>query len=590
MKNILKIIQLCKHLHAIVFIVGMLILFTSLLNLIAPLLSKSIVDEITAQIQNGSGDIQRLIFLIVVAFASSLFSVFLTAITERLGDHFAGKLRKFLTETFYDKVFTLPQSYFDSELSGKLSNQLNRGIVTIQQFMNGMTNFILPTFLQSFLIIGILAFYNIPIALFIILLFPVYIAISYVSTVLWGKEEVKKNAIEDRVRGRIQEVISNIALVKSFTMEKKEFATVANNLTDINKIYAKQSRTFHIFDFFRGFSLQCILFGVNIIVFYNTFQGHFTLGEMVLILQLVNQARIPLFAMSYILTQVQMAEAGSKEYFELLALESKEHYKKRPKEIVRLNNPHIEFRHVTFSYETSNTILHDITFSIKSPQTIALVGHSGAGKSTLISLMLKFYEPTQGEIFLNGKPYREYDHFTIRNTISLVFQENELFSSTIRDNVAYGKEDATEEEIVEALRLANAYDFAMRLPRGLNSEIGERGVRLSGGQKQRIQIARAMLKNAPILILDEATSSLDAKSEKEVQDGLENLFRKKLVIIIAHRFSTIQSADKVIVLDQGRIADFDKPQKLAKKPGVYSELLRYQMEGNKKILEEYEIF
>jgi ATP-binding cassette subfamily B protein len=227
---------------------------------------------------------------------------------------------------------------------------------------------------------------------------------------------------------------------------------------------------------------------------------------------------------------------------------------------------------------------------LESPESVALVGHSGAGKTTLISLLLKFYDPTKGNLTLNGKPYQEYSHTTIRNNISLVFQDNELFSSTVRENVAYGKPDATEKEVIDALKLANAYEFVTKLSKGLDSEIGERGVKLSGGQKQRIQIARAILKDAPILILDEATSSLDAKSEKEVQEALDQLMKKKLVLIIAHRFSTIQNVDKIIVLDHGKIVDYGNPQELAKKPGVYSELLRYQIEGNKKLLEKYEIF
>ncbi|MDQ5954662.1 MAG: hypothetical protein QG583_590, partial [Patescibacteria group bacterium] len=218
------------------------------------------------------------------------------------------------------------------------------------------------------------------------------------------------------------------------------------------------------------------------------------------------------------------------------------------------------------------------------------VGHSGAGKSTIINLILKFYDSTSGEIYLKDKKYTDLDHQMIRQNISLVFQDNELFSSTIRENVSYGKYDATEKEVIQALKLANAYDFVMKLPKKLDSEVGERGVRLSGGQKQRIQIARAILKNAPILILDEATSSLDAKSEKDVQDALENLMKNKLVIIIAHRFSTIQNVDKIIVLDQGTIVDIGKPQELSQKPGLYKDLLTYQIDGNKKLLEKYEIY
>jgi ABC-type multidrug transport system fused ATPase/permease subunit len=170
-----------------------------------------------------------------------------------------------------------------------------------------------------------------------------------------------------------------------------------------------------------------------------------------------------------------------------------------------------------------------------------------------------------------------------------VFQENELFSSTIRENVAYGN-NATDLAISQALKEANAYDFVEKLPKGIDTEVGERGIKLSGGQKQRIQIARAILKNSPILILDEATSNLDARSEMEVQKAMENLIKGRLTIIIAHRFSTIQNVDKIIVLDQGSVVDCGTPKELSQKKGIYSDLLRYQIEGNKKLLEKFEIY
>ncbi|MDO8583147.1 MAG: ATP-binding cassette domain-containing protein, partial [bacterium] len=311
-------------------------------------------------------------------------------------------------------------------------------------------------------------------------------------------------------------------------------------------------------------------------------------GEMVLILQLVAQARLPLFAMSYILTQIQMAEAGSKEYLQILDLEEKEDYTKKVN-LEKIKDPTISFKNVNFNYEKSKTVLENVSFEIEENETVALVGHSGAGKTTIVNLILKFYQPAQGEIYLKDKNYKKLDHKFIRNNIALVFQENELFSSTIRENVSYGQK-ATDKEIINALKLANAYDFVVNLPKELDSEIGERGVRLSGGQKQRIQISRAILKNAPILILDEATSSLDAKSEKEVQDALKNLIKNKLVIIIAHRFSTIQNVDKIIVLNKGKIVDMGRPKELAGRPGIYSDLLNYQIEGNKKLLETYEIY
>lgn len=586
MKNIAKIIHLSKPLHGLVIIIGILIIISSALQLVVPLFSKFIVDEIVARVEHNAGSLNRLIILVIVAFFMNALGVLTSSISARIGDHFAGRLRQFLTEKFYDKVLTLPQSYFDGQISGKIVNQLNRGIFTIYNFLNTASNFVVPMFLQSIFTIAILAYYNLPIAFFTFILFPIYLILSYYSTVKWGKKEAKKNKIEDFTRGRISEVISNIRLVKGFTNEKNEYDTVSKSLSQINKIYAGQSSTFHKFDFARNISLVIILFAINIMVFYNTFIGLLTIGEMVLILQLFNQARIPLFAMSFILTQIQQAEQGSREYLEILNLKSTENYKSGSKVII-VNDPSLEFNKVSFNYEASETVLNEISFTINPHEKIALVGHSGAGKSTIVNLIMKLYAPTGGEILLKNKPYSKLSHKYVRDNIALVFQENELFSSTIRENVAYGKPKSTEKEIVSALKSANAYDFVIKFPKGLDSEIGERGVRLSGGQKQRIQIARALLKDAPILILDEATSSLDAKSEREVQIALDVLMEDRLTIIIAHRFSTIQNVDKIIVIENGKISNYGTPHELSSQKGLYSELLRYQIEGNQKLLDQF---
>ncbi len=293
--------------------------------------------------------------------------------------------------------------------------------------------------------------------------------------------------------------------------------------------------------------------------------------------------------MSYILEQVQRAEADSKAFFEVLDVTGQETF--QTKKVAALSkSPEIEFEHVNFSYEDGSPVLTDINLKLRSKEKIALVGNSGAGKTTLINLILKLYESTSGEIKLSGKSYSKADHAWVREHMALVFQESELFSATVRENVAYGLKDATEEQVVEALKQANAYDFVMKFKDGLEAQIGERGVKLSGGQRQRIQIARAILHDKPILILDEATSSLDSNSERQVQEALEKLFKNRLVIIIAHRFSTIQNVDRIIVLDRGTIVDSGTPKELAQKKGLYTELLQYQIEGNKKLLNAYEIY
>lgn len=588
MKNIFRIIKISKPLHFLIGIISLLVIIYSLLGLAYPLLSKLIVDEIVKNIQHKSNGVSFLAFLIFISFLISVFTIILNTISDRLGDYLAGRLKKFLTEKFYYKVLELPQSYFDQTVSGKIINQLNRGIQIIQDFANTTTNFILPSFLQATFTIAILAYYNIPIAIFTFILFPVYIGLSYFSIKQWGKYEEEKNKIDDINRGRVQEVILNIPLVRSFNTQVDEFKQLAKNLSQINSLYDKQSNTYHIIDFLRNFSLNVILLLINIFVFYGAFKQSLTLGEMVLILQLIGQIRGPLFAMSFILSRIQAAESGSKEFFEVLNQESKENFGEY-KNLPQLKNANLEFKNVSFKYIDSKQVLNNISLRINEGEKIALVGHSGAGKTTIVNLILKFYEPTKGNLFLNGKNYKNLDVSFIRSNISLVFQESELFSSSIKENVSYGNKNVSNNKIIEALKLSNAYDFVMEFPDNLNTLVGEKGVKLSGGQKQRIQIARAILKDSPIVILDEATSSLDSKSEKEVHDALDNLTKNKLVIIIAHRFSTIQNVEKIIVIDKGKIVDFDTPQNLANKTGVYSELLQYQIEGNKKLLEKFDL-
>lgn len=590
MKNISKIIKISKPLHKLLAIIGLLIIITATLEQVVPLLSKYIVDEIVKQIQTGQGNLTLLAKLIGLGFIVGLINTVLNSISERLGDHFSGRLRKFLTEMFYRKVLTLPQSYFDGELSGKIVNQLNRGIESIRGFTNTATNFIVPTFLQSLLTLSLLFYYNKLVALLTFILFPIYGVLTHFSTKKWGAEEIKKNKIEDINRGRIQEVISNIKLVKTYTNERREYDLVSDNQTEINKIYAKQSNAFHIYDFFRNLSLTIVLLGINIIIFYQTFTGNLSIGEMILIIQLVAQARYPLFSMSFILSQIQYAESGSKEFFEILDLKSSEEFATSERDTNKIQNPTISFDNVHFNYQDSKEVLKGISFTVKPQEKIALVGHSGAGKTTIINMILKFYNPSTGSIFLNEQNYQDLSHYDVRNNIALVFQDNELFSSTVKENITYGNPKASKEQIIAALKKANAYEFVMAFKKGINTEIGERGVKLSGGQKQRIQIARAILNDAPILILDEATSSLDSKSESMVQEAMENLMHDKLVIIIAHRLSTIQNVDRILVLDDGKIVDQGSPAALAKRKGIYADLLHYQIAGNKKLLTNYEIY
>lgn len=588
MNNIFKIIKIAKPYHKYVYIISLIIVVTTALELVSPYILKLIVDQIETQITSGNGSLNKLYLFMGAVLASSTLAVLFEALNQRIGDYTAARVGKFLTEKFYRKIFTLPQNYFDSRMSGLIVNQLNRGILALQDFLGSATNFIVPAFLRSIFIVIILFFYSPLIAFLTLLIFPFYLLITQHSTKKWAEFQVQKNKIDDVTRGRIQEVIANMRLVKSAGTQAPEYDFISKKLDKSVKIYDKQSTTYHIFNFLRNFGLEIGLAIVSVIIFRNTFVGIISLGEMVLILQYLSQLRRPLFAMSFILERIKQAEAGSKEYFEVLELKSTEKFSKQAM-TPKFKNPTIQFKNVSFSYEDGNRVLKDVSIDFSKKETIALVGHSGAGKSTIVNLILKFYEPNKGDIFMSGESYKSLTHSQVRSNISLVFQENALFSSTVAENVVYGSPNKKESDIINSLKKANAYDFVKKLPKGIHSKIGERGVMLSGGQKQRLQIARAINSDRPILILDEATSSLDAKSEKLVQDALEKLMEDRLVIIIAHRFSTIQNADRIIVVDEGKIVDSGNPAILAKKKGVYSELLRYQIEGNSKLLAKYEL-
>ena len=588
MNSIFKIIKLSKPQHRWIGVACMLITLQAILQQATPVTLKFVVDELSKQISDGTGNLQTLTFLFALILGINIGGVVLSTLSQRLGDHIASRLGRYLTEIYYRKIFTLPQVYFDSEISGKIVNQLNRGINSIRDFIGTATNFIMPALLQAIFGIGVLAYFDLSIALLALAVFPVYIAISGYSTKKWGEMQEKKNMYEDATRGRFSEVIGNIKLVKTYNTQKREWQFVSDTYHTINKLYDRQSTIYHVLNFIREFGLEIAFVAILYIIFRNTFFGELTLGEMILIIQILNQLRWPLFGMSFILEQIQRANADSKEFFYVLSLEGQEVF--QSKKLPRLvKNPEIRFKDVSFAYTEDSPVLSGINLQLKNQETVALVGHSGAGKTTLINLILKLYEPTGGELQLSGQAYSQLSHAWVREHIALVFQDSELFSSTIRENVAYGADGATDKQIIKALKQANAYEFVEKFKDGVDAQIGERGVKLSGGQKQRIQIARAILHNKPILILDEATSSLDSKSERLVQEALEKLFKHRLVIIIAHRFSTIQNVNRIVVLDEGKIADQGIPRELAKRQGLYSELLQYQIEGNKKLLSEYEL-
>ncbi len=581
MSPIFHILRFTKQFWKWYVFMGFFVISTSLLSLVSPLLFKQIVDIIVAHVSGDDRDISILFWLLGAIIVSDVVGTTLTAYGQWVGDRLGEKLQTHLSSSFYKHVLSLHIGYFDNEITGKITNKMTRGIQSITDFIQNMLNNFLPFFLTAFVTIVLLAYYSPIIAILLASLFPLYILISHKSTLMWGEYSAKENAIKDSAQGRVYESLVGIRVVKAFTGIAEELRSFVSARQEVQTIAQEKTKIWHQYDFARRLMLNIILFGIVAYIVYWTFNGRYTIGEMTLLIQLVNQARFPLFAMSFILGQIQHANSGSKDFFEVLATKTEITDAADAKELdwktqSKRQDSFIEFDQVSFAYGEKN-VLEGISFHVRKGNKLALVGESGQGKSTIVNLLLRFYEPQAGSIRINGQAITDVTQESLHRGVAVVFQESLLFSGTILDNIRYGRPDATLSEVKAAAKAANAAEFIESLPDGYNSLTGERGVKLSGGQKQRIAIARAMLTDAPIIILDEATSALDSKSELEVQKGLERLLHGRTSIIIAHRLSTIANADHILVLSSGKVAEQGTSSELLKKKdGLYRGLVDLQ--------------
>ena len=580
MKNIIKIFTFTTEFRPLYIFMAVFIVISSLLSFVGPFLLKQIVDIISMQFKNGTGSVEMLITSLMWVLAADVAGTVVTAYGQWIGDIMSIRLQNFLSSKFYKHILDLDVGYFDNISVGDLSNKMSRGIASITQFIGNTTNNFLPFFLTALVTIGILAFYSPLVAFLLAILFPIYVMITHKSSTAWGKYEQEKNGIADLAQGRVLESLSGIRVVKAFLSEPFEYNRFAKARETIEQITKQQTKEWHVYDFYRRIALNIILFFILFYILYETFHGRFSLGEMTLMIQLVNQARFPLFAMSYIIGQIQQADAGSRDFFDVLAIRRTITDDKNAKALVwpkDKKTSSLVLDNVSFSYGNGIDVLKHISFSLAMGEKLALVGESGQGKSTLVNLILRYYTPREGVMQLGGKNIAKSTTTSLRKHISIVFQDALLFSGTIAENIRYGNPDSTEEQMIEASKLANADEFITSLPDGYETTIGERGVKLSGGQKQRLAIARAILHDAPFIILDEATSALDSKSEVLVQRGLDHLMHGKSTIIIAHRLSTLSGVDKVLVLQNGQIAQFGSPKELLKqKSGLYSKMITLQ--------------
>ena len=576
MKEITRLFSYTKNLRKYMYVVGIGSILIALLSMATPIVIKFATDTITAILTNKTTDYSPLLWLVIALGVVNILSAIITDVNGYVGDIMAVRLRRQLSEKYYAHLLTLPQSYYDDEVTGKIINRLNRAIADIAQFINFFSNNLLQMLLTIFIAIIIMAWYSWPIALLILIQIPAFLYLTAKTSKKWQKIEKQKNKHLDISSGRFAEVIGQIRLVKSFGSQSREHTIFRKHYTRIIKLTKNQSSYWHKMSFLRSLVRALVYTGVFAFLFYDTAQGKMSLGDMVMIMALVQQTSFPLQNMSFFVDMYQRAVANSRDYAEAMK-EKPEVIDETDKKILNTEHATIEYRNIDFAYGKEKKVLHDISFTIEAGKKLALVGESGGGKSTLANLLMQLYKPQQGAIYINEVDISEVTQMSLRASIATVFQEASLFSGTIRENICYGRPDASDDDIIAATKAANAYGFIQKLENGFDSEIGERGIKLSGGQKQRIAIARAILKDAPILILDEATSSLDSRAEHEVQEALDRLMKGRTVLIIAHRLSTIANVDAIVTLKDGRVDEIGTPTQLAKTNGIYAQLLKLQM-------------
>ncbi|MFC2690044.1 MAG: ABC transporter ATP-binding protein [Propionibacterium freudenreichii] len=563
--------------------------------LAVPFVLRSVTDLVVAAVNTHAVDLGAVVRLAAVLLAFDLANTVTSNIGGYLGDNMAMRLRAGLSKRYFDKLLGLPQRYFDDELSGTIIGRLSRSITEITQFMQSFSNNFFPMLLTVGAVLVITAHYSVWISLLLLAIFPLYVFFTALTSRRWQRFERRKNAHVDQASGRFAEVISQMRVVKSFVQERREYSGFSRHYDRTVALTRPQSRWWHSMDVVRRGVLNVVFFVIYLIIFLGTARSVYSLGTMVMLVQMVGMARQPATMMSFFVDQSQRAVAGSRDYFEVLAQPSEHDWRHEDAPapaLIDADAPMISFRDISFGYGQGPDVVEHISFDVARGERLALVSESGGGKTTLVSLLMGLYRPRQGQILVGGHDISTLGVTQLRAEVGVVFQEPLLFSGTVSENIAYADPDVADQQIRDAAKRANADVFIRALPHGYASVVGERGLKLSGGQKQRIAVARAMIKDAPILVLDEATSALDSRAEQAVQNGLEQLMEGRTSIIIAHRLSTIATVDRIVTMRGGRVDEIGSPAELAASGGIYAQLLALQASGrrrDRRRLKEFDI-
>jgi len=480
-----------------------------------------------------------------------------------------------LTLNTFKHLHSLSLQFHLGRQTGALSKFIDRGTKGVNFLLNYVLFNVIPTIIEIFLVAGILAFiYGLKYAFVTLITIILYVIVTFTVTQWRLQFRRRMNAADNAVSTKLIDSLLNFETVKYFNNEEHEYRRLFESL---DQYEIESIKNQYSLSYLNIFQTVVIMTGITIMLSMSAFDiraGNITIGGFVVINAYMLQLYQPLNFFGTVYREIRQSLTDMENLFTLW--EEKPNLRDGAEKLLEIEEASIRFENVSFDYDARRTIIKDISFDVPNGKKVALVGPTGAGKSTISRLLFRFYDPKQGDVYINNQNIKDISQQSLRKHIGVVPQDTVLFNDTIYYNISYGNPNANEEEIYNAAKSADIHNFIINLPDGYQTIVGERGLKLSGGEKQRVAIARAILKNPSIFFFDEATSALDSTTEKEIQKNLQAISKNRTTLVIAHRLSTAADADEILVLEQGEITERGNHEELLSKKGKYSEMWNKQ--------------